>query len=105
MLSTLGRRDRARMSWRTEVVPWSVPWCARCFSKTTCVRWQGVLERAVEVLARRIVAADGPRITVARATAAARLFFNAAASQALLGPDVAAERAFEESTELSLAAC
>jgi len=67
--------------------------------------WEDVLERAVAALAQRMAAADGPPLTAARAMVAARLFFNAVAFQALLGPDVPAERAVGEAIELVLAAC
>jgi len=67
--------------------------------------WEGVLERAVEALAQRMAAADGPPITAGRATEAARLFFNAIAFQALFGPDMEAERAVNETIDLVLAAC
>lgn len=67
--------------------------------------WEDVLERAVQALAQRIAAADGPPMSLATAGGAARVFFNAIAFQALFGPDVEAERAVEETIDLVLAAC
>jgi len=65
--------------------------------------WEDVLERAVGTLAERIRATDGPSLDAERADAAARLFFNAVAFQALFGPDLARERTVAEAVEVVLA--
>ena len=46
---------------------------------------------------------EHPPVAVERADAAARLFFNAVAFQALFGPDLARERTVAEAVEVVLA--
>ena len=68
------------------------------------LHWEEVLERAVDALADRIVAAEGPELERRRALAMARLFFNAIAFQALFGPDMQPRRAVEETVDVVLGA-
>jgi AcrR family transcriptional regulator len=65
--------------------------------------WEDVLEQTVAALAERIRTTEGPALDEGQADAAARLFFNAVAFQALFGPDLAKERVVREAVELVLA--